>query len=287
MAGNHKLGLRDARMLLRMLEGETIPSSKFSNELAEQMLEDGCLTQICHKSFRQYCIEAPQACLHFLAQQYGIHTFLEKWISFKERTKGALTRAEQVTQMGDSKFKTFRSFRGFLCNVIEPIEVEFSGCKVMLNPNMGMAYFVEDFTHFTVPLDVVIVGVENGENFQQIERQKQLFNQMRVIFVSRYPQSSDLRAWLKMIPNRYLHFGDFDLAGIHIYLTEFFSDLGPRAEFFIPDDIEERLKNGNSALYDQQYLKFKSMHISDARVESLVTLIHRYRKGYEQEGYIV
>ena len=42
-------------------------------------------------------------------------------------------------------------------------------------------------------------------------------------------QSSDLRTWLQTIPNQYVHFGDFDLAGIHIFLTEFQKHLGTRA----------------------------------------------------------
>lgn len=67
---------------------------------------------------------------------------------------------------------------------------------------------------------------------------------MKVLFVSRYPQSKDLCAWLKMIPNRYIHFGDFDLAGVSIFLSEFYSELGERAEFYIPADVEQRLQMG-------------------------------------------
>lgn len=108
------------------------------------------------------------------------------------------------------------------------------------------------------------------------------------MFVSRYPQENlfDLREWLKRIPNRYIHFGDFDLAGIHIYLSEFYAQLGDRASFLILSDIEERLADGNASLYDQQYARFKNMEVTDARLLSLVDWIHKYRKGYEQEGCI-
>ena len=65
----------------------------------------------------------------------------------------------------------------------------------------------------------------------------------RVLFVSRYPQSTDLRRWLCTISNHYLHFGDFDLAGIHIFLFDFQQYLGKeRSSFLIPCDIESRLK---------------------------------------------
>ena len=145
---------------------------------------------------------------------------------------------------------------------------------------------MEDYEHFCIPEDVVIVGIENGENFQNIRAQKYLFEGMKVLFVSRYPQSKDLRTWLQSIPNHYIHFGDFDLAGIHIFLTEFYTYLGERAEFQIPTDVEERIASGSRMLYDAQYSKYKSMDVADKRLQVLVEMIHRYRRGYEQEGYI-
>lgn len=71
---------------------------------------------------------------------------------------------------------------------------------------------------------------------------KSLMAPRRILFVSRFPQSLDLRLWLKDIPNSYVHFGDFDIYGIQIFLTEFQKYLGERSSFLIPVDIEERLK---------------------------------------------
>lgn len=51
--------------------------------------------------------------------------------------------------------------------------------------------------------------------------------------------------------------------------------------------LQERLKDGNARLYDQQYAKFKNLKVAaDTRVQPLLDMIHRYCKGYEQEGYI-
>ena len=104
--------------------------------------------------------------------------------------------------------------------------------------------------------------------------------------MSRYPQSKDLVTWLQSIPNPYVHFGDFDLAGIHIYLTEFYRYLGERAAFFVPEDIEQRLSMGNRERYDTQFQRFGKMEVIDTRILPLVQMIHRYQKGYDQEGYI-
>lgn len=133
---------------------------------------------------------------------------------------------------------------------------------------------------------MIVVGVENDENFCRIRSQKYLFGDNKVLFVSRYPQSADLREWLIKIPNRYIHFGDFDLAGICIYQSEFYKFLGDRADFLIPEDIEERLKSRNAGLYDTQYLRYKNLNIIDSRLNGLVEMIHHYGRVYEQEGYI-
>ena len=288
-----------------------------------------------------------EPCRVFLTQQFGLKCSLEEWIGFRERLSRKIhsgllethfgfqeehsesidTRSELVEKMGDSKYRKVRTFRGFLVDCYMPIEANLNHRPFLLNPQEGSSVFINAPETFEIPEDVVVVGMENAENFMQIRKQKYIFDasaveekdlssveekdlssveekdlssveekdlssgvhqEKRCLFVSRYPQEnlSDLRAWLMRIPNRYIHFGDFDLAGVHIYLSEFYAHLGDRASFFIPSDIEERLADGNSSLYDQQYARFKNMEVTDARLQPLVDMIHRYRKGYEQEGYI-
>lgn len=274
-----------ARKVLDMLNGISIPSSSFPPGMAKVMLAEELITVIARGSRKSYRINNPNACRSFLKQHFTSSLELEDWIEMKTR-EADVSRAELVEAGAHSKLFTSRSFRGFLVNCYEPIEASLKGYSFTLNPISGTSLFIEDFETFTISEEVVIVGIENGENFQQIRKQKYLFDPMKVLFVSRYPQSSDLIDWLKRIPNRYIHFGDFDLAGIHIYEDEFYAHLGERASFFIPADIEERLKNGSSELYDKQYLKYKDRAIKDNRLLGLVDHIHRYRRVYEQEGYI-
>lgn len=49
------------------------------------------------------------------------------------------------------------------------------------------------------------------------------------LFVSRYPFSSDLVDWLALIPNPYIHFGDFDPEGIMIFQFPFKKALGKKS----------------------------------------------------------
>ena len=144
---------------------------------------------------------------------------------------------------------------------------------------------------FEIPEDVVIVGFENVENFHHIRRQRALFETCfpagtRLLFVCRYPQNGDLVRWLQRIPNRYVHFGDLDLAGIHIYQSEYYRLLGERASFFVPDDYEARLREGSSRRYDDQYPRYRNMEAEDKRLEPLLRCIHHCHKGYDQEGWI-
>ena len=296
-----KLGLGDARQILAMLNGEEVASSKLSPRMAEWLRQEGLLLMRSNGSRCKYRIADArrEACRVFLAQQFGLKCSLEGWIGEYSQ----VSRAELVSKVGDSKYKKVKTFRGFLIDCYTPIEATLNHRPFLLNPQEGSSVFINTPETFEIPEDVVVVGMENAENFMQIRKQKYLFDALSVdekeisdgfhrekpyLFVSRYPQESlsDLRDWLRRIPNRYIHFGDFDLAGVHIYLSEFYAQLGDRASFLIPSDIESRLADGNASLYDQQYAMFKNMKVTDARLQPLVDIIHCYGKGYEQEGYI-
>ena len=286
-----KLGLGDARQIVAMLNGEEIASSRLSRRMADVLRQEGLLLARVNGSRCKYFISGTvrEACRMFIAQQFGLRCSLEEWIDASERPTG---RAELVDMAGDSKARSVRTFRGFLVNSYTPIDATLNGKPFGVSPIEGSAVFVSDTDGFGIPEDIVVVGLENAENFMQIRRQKSLFDNLlpgsRLLFVCRYPQNTaaDLRSWLLRISNPYVHFGDFDLAGIHIYLSEFYAYLGERSSFLIPLDIDERLSCGNSALYDQQYDKFRNMNVTDVRLKPLVNMIHWHRKGYEQEGYI-
>lgn len=279
------MSLAFARRMMQLLEGERIASSRFQMDVARELLDEDILVASSSGYRKSYRLRDPQGLRTYLAQRYDIDGNLEQWYEIKS-SEEEIKRSEQVKAVGNSKLKKTRAFRGFLINCVTPIEATLCDEPLILQPAKGTSVFLEDFEHFRVAEDVIVVGLENGESFQSIRDQQYLFEGMKVLFVSRYPQSNDLRSWLQMIPNRYIHFGDFDLAGVSIFLTEYYSYLGDRAEFFIPTDVEKRIENGNRLLYDIQYERYKNMAVADKRLESIVEIIHRYKRGYEQEGYI-
>ena len=292
-----KLGLKDARQILAMLGSETVASSSLSRHIVNVLQEEGILIAVPNGSRCKYRI-APtncNSCRLLLSQRFGLQCSLEEFIERQEMLKENghnMTRAEQVKLLGDSKSMHKATFKGFLVNCYEPIDIILNRQHTILCPPVGSCSFIYDTEGFLIPPDVAIIGIENNENFLEIRRQHHLFSRYapgtKLLFVSRYPQNNlrALREWLASIPNRYIHFGDFDLAGINIYLTEFHSHLGSRSEFLVPDDIEQRLKQGNASLYDRQYAQFAKLTTNEPRLAELIRLIHLYKKGYEQEGYI-
>jgi hypothetical protein len=204
--------------------------------------------------------------------------------------KSYTTRSEQAAETGNSKLVMVRSCPGFPVNSYEPITCSLSGNEFVINPPESSFVFIDNWQQFAIPERVIVVGIENMENFRMIRHQRKLFESVLgdvpLLFVSRYPQSQDLRNWLIGIPNKYVHFGDFDLAGIHIFLTEFYKYLGNRSEFLVPSDIEQRLAKGSPVRYNKQYGKYCALRTDIQYLQLLIDLINKYHRGYDQEGYI-
>ena len=241
-----------AKKLLYILEGRTLPSSSLPRWIVDEFRIEGLITGITNGSRVSYRLTDTVAFGRYISDNYTSGTSLERWIEIFSGENKDLQRSMLVQETGDSKTVKLRTFRGFLVNCYEPVHARIGNSEFVISPPEGSAVFIQNPDEFHIPSDVTVVGVENGENFCRIRSQKHLFGDNKVLFVSRYPQSADLREWLIKIPNRYIHFGDFDLAGIYIYQSEFYKFLGDRASFLIPEDIEERLKSGNTGLYNTQ-----------------------------------
>lgn len=275
--------------------GETVPFSRFPSDWAEEMLTEGGVTSIVRGSRKSLKVVSRAAFDVFLLSKGLQPERLEETV---EVLSGADSRASQVQLVGDSKAVAVRSCPGFPVNVIGPVSVRLGERKILLCPCPGSFLYISSFGDFRIPSDAIVVGVENMENFRLPERQTAVWEQIQdqfggdgvppLLLVSRYPQSRDLVTWLQGIPNYYVHFGDFDLAGVHIYLTEFYRYLGAeRSAFFVPSDLEQRLAtSGSRERYQVQFERFGKIDVPDARLLPLVSLLHRHQKGYDQEGYI-
>ena len=270
-----------------LLTGEQVAGSKLNSKLLDELLAEGLLLVVSRGSRKSYRARDAEALKRFLVDKDERYRLLE--------VNASDSRATMAAETGNSKLVMVRSCPGFPVNSYERVECFLGGDPFPVNPQEGSFLFVSDWKKFTIPEDVVVIGVENMENFRMIRRQRRFFEEYlhthglsdKVLFVSRYPQSTDLRRWLCTISNHYLHFGDFDLAGINIFLYEFQQYLGKeRSSYLIPADIESRLKSGSRKRYDEQYYRFKDIKSDVCELQQLIDLIHHERKAYDQEGYI-
>jgi len=265
-----------------LISGEQVAGSKLSSKLLNELMAEGLLSVVTHGSRKSYRARDVEALKRYLIDKDESYRMLE--------VSSFVSRASLAAETGNSKLVKVRSCLGFPVNTYEAMTCLLNDREMVINPVEGSFLFITDWTAFSIPMDVVVVGVENMENFRMIRQQRTFFEseigKHRFLFVSRYPQSTDLRSWLQSIPNRYVHFGDFDLAGIHIFMTEFHQYLGERSSFFVPSDIEMRLQKGSRERYDSQLSRFGNLKSDDKDIQSVIDLINKHHRCYDQEGYI-
>lgn len=278
--------------LIALRNGESLPASALKGEWVEELIRDGILVSSSRGSRRSLKTVDRESFTKAIVRVNERFDDLEMFrgMLMEESSSGEALRASLASDSGNSKLKMRRSFPGFLVNSYEAIDAQLHGKFCVILPEEGSSVFVSDWERFVIPSDVTVVGIENPENFRFIRQQRHLFESClpgkRLLFVSRYPQSTDLRKWLLGIGNPYVHFGDFDLAGIKIFLSEFHKYLPERSSFLIPLDIEERLKNGSTERFQGNYYENRNLSSDIPELQALIDLIMKYHKAYDQEGYI-
>ncbi len=281
-----KLPLNVARALVALLTEKDIPSSAIKNKIiAKELEEDGILKRnAIGRTQGKFTLISPDNLHSYLKNKYQISD-LELYIQFLE--KEIVTAKEGVQAGSDSKLRNPRNLKGFVANCNAPIKGFMGDEPTLIIPQKGFLTYVHDYEIFRIESDALIVSVENPENIVNLNSSSTLFPSQKVFFVSRYPQSNDLVKWLKQTNNQYLHFGDFDLKGIAIYLDEFKKHLGNRGAFFIPPNIQEIIrKHGSRKLYDQQLNTAINLSTLENSAQKLVDIIHQERKGIEQQYFL-
>jgi hypothetical protein len=213
---------------------------------------------------------------------FGI-THLEAYIeSFSQNSRDGEDSLRATTS---TKTLRSKSLQGFFIKTFDSV-LTLKNQPLSFLPH-GVEYFISDFDALRISETATVIGVENPECFTKMNLLRHLFPADST-FVMRYHSSSPAK-WIQTIPNPYLHFGDFDPAGIAIYCNEYLKHLNPaRSTFFIPDNIEEIIKNGQTELYDAQRQYVPAL--KGVRQESLRQLIHfieKHGKGAEQERLLL
>lgn len=279
-----------ARLLQKLLDGEHITYATFqgtSRKLLDRFINDGVLeyTLIGTQQKKILCHNVQN--LHaYLHHKYQIPS-LTNYIDFDEKEN--TTGSDAVRATSDSKYRKIRVLEGFLVNVYDEIRTTLDGREFNITPARGTFTFVHNFMNFLLPEDVTVVGVEGHENFREIASQRYLFHGVRPLFVWRYQNSLSIARWLNLIPNSYLHYGDFDPKGLHIYISEFRNKIGAsRCGFVIPPDLDTLTSTyGDKELYEEQMEYLKEFDFDSVpEISEVISVIRKYKKGLEQQVLI-
>ncbi|GAB4415746.1 MAG: hypothetical protein OHK0039_24570 [Bacteroidia bacterium] len=277
------LPLGFAKQLLRLRAGEDLPASSLKPaDLMQKLVADHVLVSL-RQGRNRHVLRAPDPARldQYLHQQFGVGG-LADYISARENPD--TDRATFVGVAGDSKYQARAGFRGFLVQY-PPVTPVWLGDTALAPPADGALHFILDYARLRTSADTTVVGVENFEVFRRIGELLPVFRSYKPLFVFRYG-SAALLDWLGSNQLAYLHFGDWDPAGVRMYQYEFRNRLGAaRCRFFIPAALPGWLaQHGSHALYMQQTASGEVLReTEDPALRDLVALLHQQQKGLEQE----
>ena len=269
-----------------LLDG-IITEKKFKNrEIVDALKQNGSVKNAKRGVTVRYIeLVKPENIFYFLKHHnYYIETLedIDSYIEDMFDTK-TLSREKIQHHTSDTKAKTSPSLFGLYVAPLEKIKIKLDDEVVELYPQKGVGHFLFHIQRIELFEDTIIVGVENYQVVWFAQNYREYFQDKKVLFVAK---NSYMLQWIEEQTNEYIHFGDYYLAGVSIYLNTILPRLKKvkNASFFIPQNIEEFIKKrGNSSLFTKQ-VHYSNLKTSDNQLQELIEMIIKYKKGFEQEG---
>lgn len=275
--------IEQAKLLKEPSEGKKVPLSRLKARIFQQLIQEQVLLRQKESHGWNVYTDHPQSLLNYLYNHY-IRCTLDEYI---ERGQAAPSRSNNIRMSGDSKLKETELWQGFYFKVSEPIHAQWQGKPLTLLPYPeGIPVFMPQPETLSLPEDVTVVMIENSENFLKIETQLPLFQGLKCFFVSFYPreQHSYFIEWLQKQPNNYVHYGDFDFAGIHIYQSQYKKYVSGESRYLVPSGLLPLFRRyGKRALYNNQLSLQALIKADEPGISELLEIIKREHKGLEQE----
>ena len=287
-----KYSAKTVKTLIRLRDGDTVNEGEFRSAQMKELLEAltrqnalsfvrigksrGAYKAITRERFSAACVDYDRT----LSDLEAALRLSENEIS---------SRAEKVALFGNSKQDgAARTVKGFTILADTDLNISYQEREYILNPTTGL--HIIDRSALAIPGQAIVIVVENAEclyDLRWIPNTGLCSEDGPYIIMCRFPICEEGMLWLECIPNKILYFGDFDLAGIRIYETEYKRRLKDRISFIIPPDIEYRMKqSGNPILYSKQVNEgFANQKSCSEELTNLISLIHHLQSTYEQEGY--
>jgi len=278
--------------IIRLSKEEIIPYSSFSNK--KSLLDLDGFGIIIDKSIKPYSIVLSD--LEYLLAtinakyKYDFNNIEQIKEYLNKVTKGELGRDEVIEHRTTTKDKESKSFSGLKINCIKNITIKLNNKNEILKPMNGSCLFVFYKESLTIDVNVTLVGVENPQVLWYIKRYAHLFdNSKEYLFILVKDQNNYFYEWIKTIKNDYIHFGDFDISGVSIFVNEVLPKLHNKinSSFLIPENIQLAFKKkGSREIFNRQEKFLNSLNVcTDKKIISLLELIKNEKKGLEQEFF--
>ncbi|MEO1953710.1 MAG: hypothetical protein ABGW74_03295 [Campylobacterales bacterium] len=281
-----KINKHDFTKLKILLEKGTITKSAFKNQDIVDGLKQNGSVKDGKKTPKLRYIELlkPENIFLFLQQNnYNINSLEDIDSYIKDMFNSSVSRDTIQKHTSNTKSKTSKSLDGLYISSLQDIDIKIDDEVVTIIPQNGMGYFLFYTQEVELFEDTVIVGIENYQVVWFAKKYKEFFKDKKVLFV--YINTIFLK-WIEDKENEYIHFGDYDLAGINIYLNKVIPRLKKvkKHSIFIPKDIEKLIKeHGDFKLFKKQ-LRYEDITASQDNIAKLISTIKYYKKGLEQEG---
>uniref|UniRef100_UPI00404896E8 DUF7281 domain-containing protein n=1 Tax=Aliarcobacter sp. TaxID=2321116 RepID=UPI00404896E8 len=207
---------------------------------------------------------------------------------FINENKEPKSRDEIADNYSHTKRVESKSFNGLMVSVFDELKVNFNEKKQYFYPLEGSGLFLHYSSKLQLDDDVIVVGVENPQVVWNIEKYKYLFEKNKkylFLCISEYKTTYQYK-WLESFSGEYLHFGDFDLAGINIYLNTIVPKLkkAKSYSFLIPNNIYEIIKEKNYQKdYSNQTRFLNITSKEDKNLQKLIEFIKIHKITIEQE----
>ena len=279
-----KINKQDFLNLKSLIELGSLTEGKFKNkEIVEYLKLNGAVTR-SQKGSRKYIdlVKEENIFLFLKNHNYNIDS-IEEIDSYIEDIFDKKPSRDTIQQYHDnSKEITSKSMSGLYVSSLEKLDIKLDNNTISILPNDGLGYFFFHTQKVEISKDILIVGVENYQVVWFAKRYAKFFDKPNILFVVITPYMLE---WISNLENEYIHFGDYDLAGVNIYLNKVLPRLSSKKySMFIPDNIEQLIeKHGNSELYKKQK-QYNNLNCDDVKVNNLVDIIRKFKKGIEQEG---
>jgi hypothetical protein len=282
-----KIGKLDFKIIKKLLNEKSIVRAKNFTEkpIIKKLSLNGSI-ELERKTAQRYNItllKEENIFTFFRSMGYHILTIddIDKYIEEVIESNPSRDTIQQWTE--STKYISSPSLKGLHFSPLDNLDIKINNELVSLVSVNGLGYFFFYTEDIKITKETIVVGVENYQVIWFAKKYKEFFPSDSILFVVR---NQFMREWIETLENEYIHFGDYDLAGINIYIN----DIAPRLKkckkysMFIPPDIDFLIEEyGDRGLFEKQK-RYQSIDVKDRDVFALKEIILKHKKGLEQEG---